>query len=68
MFNDAQSGITFEFGERAAAESRCVAIIAHPTDNLGDVYLVYKQEVDLIRRLATTDNVNTVLRGYGIDP
>jgi len=68
LYDDAQRGIAFEFAERATADSTCVAIMAHPTDNLGDVYLAYTEEVDLIRRLATTANVNTVLRGYGIDP
>ena len=37
----------------------------HPTDNLGNVYLAYSQE---ILRLATTENVNTVLRENDIDP
>jgi hypothetical protein len=66
LYDDAQRGIAFEFPERATANSPCIAIMVHPTANLGDVYLLY--DVDLLRRLATTENVNEILRGSGIDP
>ena len=69
MYDEAQRGIAFEFAGRATAGSACVAIMVHPTGKMGDLDFVDRETVNNWGlNLATTENINGVLRGYGIDP
>lgn len=68
MYSDAQRGIAFEIGRGASADSPRVAIMVHPTGKTGNVDFADRKNVNWVLNLATTENVNEILRGSGIDP